>query len=110
MPSLPQFNPLRLRSYIFRLPLATRLLVTAIVGLWIAAIPFPWLRDLGSLSPDKFDLTQSTWFPSRVYGRRRNLRRANAGKSHAFDRPSYKAAGKDFAVGGHRVDMLQYTI
>lgn len=60
MASLPQFNPLRLRAFIFRLPLATRLLVTAIVGLWIAAIPFPWIRDSGSLSPDKFDLTQST--------------------------------------------------
>lgn len=59
MPSLPQFNPLRFRSYVFRLPLATRLLVAAIVGLWIAAIPLPWLRELGSLSPDKFDLTQS---------------------------------------------------
>ncbi|KAK3207289.1 hypothetical protein GRF29_103g420000 [Pseudopithomyces chartarum] len=58
MPSLPQFNPLRFRSYVFRLPLATRLLVAAIVGLWIAAIPLPWLRELGSLSPDKFDLTQ----------------------------------------------------
>ena len=64
MPSLPQFNPLRFRSYVFRLPLATRLLVAAIVGLWIAAIPLPWLRELGSLSPDKFDLTQSMCFPS----------------------------------------------
>lgn len=63
MPSLPQFNPLRLRSYILRLPLATRLLVAAIVGLWVATIPFPWLRELGSLSPDKFDLTQSACSP-----------------------------------------------
>lgn len=62
MPSFPQFNPLRIRSYIFRLPLATRLLVVAIVALWAAAIPFPWLRGWASLEPDKMDLTQSTCY------------------------------------------------
>ncbi len=64
MPSLPQLNPLRLRSYVFRLPLTTRLLVAAMVGLWAAAIPFPWLRDVSVLAPDKFDLTQSRCFSS----------------------------------------------
>ncbi|KAF2242152.1 hypothetical protein BU26DRAFT_524780 [Trematosphaeria pertusa] len=58
MPSYPQFNPLRLRSYIFRLPLCTRLLVAAIIGLWVATIPFPWLREVAALTPDKMDLTQ----------------------------------------------------
>jgi hypothetical protein len=60
-PSLPQFNPMRLRSYIFRLPLCTRVLVAAILGLWIATIPFPWLREFGRLEPAKMDFTQSTW-------------------------------------------------
>ena len=61
MPSFTQFNPTRLRSYIFRIPLTTRLLLVAIVGLWIAAIPFPWIREAAALAPDKFDLTQSTF-------------------------------------------------
>jgi hypothetical protein len=62
MPSFPQFNPLRLRSYIFRLPLCTRLLLTACVALWIATIPFGWLRDWASLEPDKVNFGTSRWF------------------------------------------------
>ncbi|KAF2728264.1 hypothetical protein EJ04DRAFT_516747 [Polyplosphaeria fusca] len=56
MPSLPQFNPLRIRSYVLRLPLATRLMMAAIVGLWAATIPLPWLRAWASLDPDKIGL------------------------------------------------------
>jgi hypothetical protein len=59
MASYTQFNPTRLRSYILRLPLATRLLLLAIVGLWIATIPLPWLREFARLEPAKMDLTQS---------------------------------------------------
>jgi hypothetical protein len=59
MPSFPQFNPMRIRSYIFRLPLCTRGLIAAILGLYIATIPFPWLRDFAALEPAKMDLTQS---------------------------------------------------
>jgi hypothetical protein len=59
MSSYAQFNPARLRSYVLRLPLATRLLLTAIVGLWIATIPLPWLREFSQLEPAKMDLTQS---------------------------------------------------
>ncbi|KAF2869023.1 hypothetical protein BDV95DRAFT_109902 [Massariosphaeria phaeospora] len=58
MPSYAQFNPIRIRSYILRLPLCTRLLLAAMVGLWIAAIPFPWLREWARLDPDKMDFTQ----------------------------------------------------
>jgi hypothetical protein len=61
MPSFPQFNPLRLRSYVFRLPLCTRLLLTAMVGLWVATIPFKGLRDFASLEPDKVNLGTSKW-------------------------------------------------
>lgn len=56
MPSFPQINPLRLRSYILRIPLATRLLLIVMVGLWAAAIPVKWLRDWTSLEPDKVNL------------------------------------------------------
>jgi hypothetical protein len=59
MASLPQFNPLRLRSYIFRLPLCTRVLLSAIVALWIATIPFAWLKEWGSLEPDKVNFGTS---------------------------------------------------
>jgi hypothetical protein len=59
MPSFPQFSPTRIRSYIFRLPLCTRVLVAAILGLWIATIPFPWLREFAQLEPAKMDFTQS---------------------------------------------------
>ncbi|KAL6709485.1 putative rhomboid protease [Coniothyrium glycines] len=58
MPSFPQFNPTRIRSYVLRLPFCTRILVAAILALWIATIPFPWIRDFGRLEPDKMDLTQ----------------------------------------------------
>jgi len=60
MPSFPQFNPTRIRSYVLRLPFATRVLLAAIVGLWIATLPFPWIRDFGRLEPAKMDLSQST--------------------------------------------------
>ncbi|KAF2278264.1 uncharacterized protein EI97DRAFT_394488 [Westerdykella ornata] len=53
MPSFPQFNPLRIRSYVLRLPLCTRVLLTIIVALWVATIPFAWLREWASLEPDK---------------------------------------------------------
>ncbi|KAH9862104.1 hypothetical protein IAQ61_010306 [Plenodomus lingam] len=58
MPSFPQFSPTRIRSYLFRLPFCTRLLVVVILGLWIATIPFPWIREFGRLEPAKMDLTQ----------------------------------------------------
>ncbi|KAF2261013.1 hypothetical protein CC78DRAFT_522564 [Lojkania enalia] len=57
MPSLPQINPLRIRSYVFRLPLCTRLLLVIIVALWAATIPVDWLREWASLIPDKVGLT-----------------------------------------------------
>ena len=62
MPSFAQFNPARIRSYIFRLPLCTRVLVAAILGLYIATIPLPWLREFARLEPAKMDFTQSMSF------------------------------------------------
>jgi hypothetical protein len=62
IPSLPQFNPARIRSYILRLPFCTKVLVAAILGLWIATVPFPGIREFGRLEPAKMDLTQSMCF------------------------------------------------
>jgi hypothetical protein len=62
MISLPQFNPARVRSYILRLPFCTKVLVAAILGLWIATVPFPGIREFGRLEPAKMDLTQSMCF------------------------------------------------
>jgi hypothetical protein len=59
MPSFPQFNPLRLRSYVFRLPLCTRLLLTVMVALWAATIPFKGLRGFACLEPDKVNFGTS---------------------------------------------------
>ncbi|KAF2399907.1 hypothetical protein EJ06DRAFT_494686 [Trichodelitschia bisporula] len=36
--SIPQFNPARLRSYLFRLPLCTRIFLAIIVAFWFASI------------------------------------------------------------------------
>lgn len=35
--------------------------MAAILGLWVATIPFPWIREFGRLEPAKMDLTQSMW-------------------------------------------------
>jgi hypothetical protein len=68
MPSFPQFNPTRIRSYVFRLPLFTRGLVLVILALYIATIPLPWLREFAQLEPAKMDLTQSMLFSIRSHG------------------------------------------
>jgi hypothetical protein len=68
MPSFPQFNPTRIRSYIFRLPLCTRGILAAIVGLYAATIPFPWLREFGQLEPAKMNFTQSMFFDFHLEG------------------------------------------
>ncbi|KAF2814262.1 uncharacterized protein BDZ99DRAFT_459967 [Mytilinidion resinicola] len=51
-----QFNPLRLRSYIFRLPLCTRALIFVIVALWALSIPIIWLREWAALIPKEIGL------------------------------------------------------
>ncbi|TKA70645.1 hypothetical protein B0A49_01971 [Cryomyces minteri] len=55
-PSLLQFDPRRIRSWIYRIPLCTRILLAVIVALWAASIPLTWLRDWGSLVPEKVGL------------------------------------------------------
>ena len=57
-----QFNPARIRSYIFRLPLCTRVLIFAIFALWLACIPLTWLRAWAALIPQEVGLTTSKLF------------------------------------------------
>jgi glycosylphosphatidylinositol transamidase len=55
--SLPQFNVVRLRSYIFRLPLFTRLIIVLIIALWVVSIQSVWdVQAWGSLIPDETGL------------------------------------------------------
>jgi glycosylphosphatidylinositol transamidase len=51
------FNPSRLRSYIFRLPLFTRLIVLAIVAFWLLELQTVWsVIQWGSLIPKEIGL------------------------------------------------------
>ncbi|KAJ9659766.1 putative rhomboid protease [Coniosporium apollinis] len=54
--SFLQFNPARIRSYVFRLPLCTRLLTTIIVAFYIASVALPWLPQWAALIPSQVGL------------------------------------------------------
>lgn len=41
-PTLPSFNPARLRSFIFRLPLFTRLVLSVISIFWVLELQSAW--------------------------------------------------------------------
>ncbi|KAI9852535.1 MAG: putative rhomboid protease [Thelocarpon superellum] len=57
-PSLPQLNPARLRSYLFRLPLFTRVVLTLILVFWLLAFQSLWdIVEWGALIPLEIDLT-----------------------------------------------------
>lgn len=48
----PSFNPVRLRTYIFRLPLFTRLILLAIIAFWILELQTVWsVIQWGALIP-----------------------------------------------------------
>lgn len=54
---IPIPNPQRLRSYLFRLPLFTRLMLLAIFGLWILELQTVWsVIDWGALIPNEVGL------------------------------------------------------
>ncbi|WYZ43041.1 hypothetical protein EsH8_VI_000740 [Colletotrichum jinshuiense] len=58
--NVTSFSTLRARSYIFRLPLFTRIVVFIIVAAWIAGIQSVWdLRKWGALIPDQLSFTSS---------------------------------------------------
>lgn len=59
LPPLP-FNPSRVRSYILRLPLFTRLVLLAILAFWILELQTIWsVVQWGSLTPDEIGLGSS---------------------------------------------------
>ncbi|KAL2045502.1 hypothetical protein N7G274_001930 [Stereocaulon virgatum] len=56
-PTLPSFNPGRLRSYIFRLPLFTRIIILFIVLFWILEFQSAWnVAQWGALVPEEVNL------------------------------------------------------
>lgn len=54
---VPNLNPARLRSYILRLPLCTRLILLIIVALSVASTVWPTLRQTCALVPDQVSIT-----------------------------------------------------
>lgn len=60
MPSLPSFNPARFRSYLFRLPLFTRLVLLLVFVFWISQLQSAWnIFKWGALIPKEVGLSTS---------------------------------------------------
>ena len=60
-PTLPQFNPARLRSYVFRIPLFTRIILLLIIFFWILELQTAWdIPQWGALVPLEVNLGTST--------------------------------------------------
>ena len=60
-PTLPQFNPARLRAYVFRLPLFTRIVILLIILFWILGFQTAWdVAQWGALVPSQVSLSTST--------------------------------------------------
>ncbi|KAL4811172.1 Gaa1-like protein [Aspergillus unguis] len=65
LPPLP-FNPSRVRSYVLRLPLFTRLVILAIIVFWILELQTVWsVVKWGALIPDELNL--STMYRTNTY-------------------------------------------
>lgn len=63
LPPLP-FSPSRLRSYILRLPLFTRVILIAIAIFWALELQSVWdVAEWGSLWPSKVGLASSRYLP-----------------------------------------------
>lgn len=57
MPSITTFNTSRARSYVFRLPLFTRLVMLAILVFWVVGLQSVWdVRQWGALIPKEMGL------------------------------------------------------
>ena len=60
-PTLPQFNPARLRSYVFRIPFFTRIILLLIMFFWILELQSAWdITQWGALVPLQVNLSTST--------------------------------------------------
>lgn len=63
LPPLP-FNPARVRSYILRIPLFTRLVLLATIAFWVLELQTLWsVVQWGSLAPDEIGLGSSMFSP-----------------------------------------------
>lgn len=63
LPPLP-FSPARLRSYILRLPLFTRIILLAIVVFWVLDLQPAWsVAQWGQLKPSQVTLLNSRCIP-----------------------------------------------
>ena len=61
-PTLPQFSPARVRSYIFRLPLFTRIIILLILIFWLLELQSAWnIVQWGALVPAKVNLGTSKY-------------------------------------------------
>ncbi|KAI9804150.1 MAG: putative rhomboid protease [Sarcosagium campestre] len=55
--SFAQFNPTRIRSYVFRLPFFTRVVLLGIIIIWISGLQGIWnIEQWGALIPDEINL------------------------------------------------------
>lgn len=60
--TFPQVNPARLRSYILRLPIFTRITLLLLVFLWLLELQSVWdVIQWGSLIPQEVGLSTSWW-------------------------------------------------
>jgi len=65
--SFPQFSPARLRSYIFRLPFLTRMVLLVITGFWIVGFQSVWDVALwGALTPGEVGFGSSEFADLRA--------------------------------------------
>lgn len=65
LPPLP-FNPARVRSYILRIPLFTRLVLLATIAFWVLELQTLWsVVQWGSLAPDEIGLGSSMFSSCR---------------------------------------------
>lgn len=63
-PSWPQLNPARMRSYVFRLPLFTRVVLFLILLFWLVGIQSVWdIVGWGALVPKSISLLSSACTP-----------------------------------------------
>lgn len=60
-PTLPHFNPARLRSYVFRIPFFTRIILLLIILFWLLEFQTAWdIAQWGALVPLEVNLGTST--------------------------------------------------
>lgn len=59
-----QLSTARLRSFVLRLPLTTRILLLLIFAFWLASIPLAWMSEWGALIPSRVTLRscECFWF------------------------------------------------